>query len=50
MSNARNLYIPPKDWERLIELKVRLDERSPSSTVRGLVNEKMEQIKKGGKK
>jgi hypothetical protein len=47
MGNNHNLYIPPKEWDKLNELRSKLEERSPSSTVRLLINEGHGKLKEG---
>ena len=43
MSNDHNLYLPVKHWDWLKEIKVELGERSPSSTVRALIEKYKEE-------
>ena len=40
-SNYHNLYIPKMSWDKLEEIRKRLEENSPSSTVRRLVDEEI---------
>jgi len=45
MGNNHNLYIPQKEWDKLNELRSALEERSPSSTVRLLINDNHTKLK-----